>query len=108
MSARDCRHYRGSCPHGRIWLLLVDSLEVYLVDRQWQSVWIGLRLYVRIAKPLFLLRRPYIISEVRKERGDTMDVGDAAGSSPRLPVRPGQFGWLTLWGSPFKLTAHPF
>jgi len=22
--------------------------------------------------------------------------------------RPGQFGWLTVWGSPFKITAHPF
>ena len=21
---------------------------------------------------------------------------------------PGQFGWLTLWGSPFKITGHPF
>jgi predicted ferric reductase len=22
--------------------------------------------------------------------------------------RPGQFAWLTTWGSPFKITAHPF
>jgi predicted ferric reductase len=22
--------------------------------------------------------------------------------------RPGQFGWLTIWGSPFKITGHPF
>jgi predicted ferric reductase len=22
--------------------------------------------------------------------------------------RPGQFGWMTLWGSPFKITGHPF
>ena len=22
--------------------------------------------------------------------------------------RPGQFGWLTVWGSPFKITGHPF
>ena len=33
--------------------------------------WIALLLYVRIAKPLFMLRRPYRVSEVRKERGDT-------------------------------------
>ena len=32
--------------------------------------WIGLLLYVRIVKPLFMLRRPYRVSEVRKERGD--------------------------------------
>src|ERR1700731_3924007 len=50
----------------------------YLVDPWKRALWIGLTifwigllLYVRIAKPLFMLRRPYILSEVRKERGDT-------------------------------------
>ena len=27
---------------------------------------------------------------------------------PGFRFRPGQFGWLTVWGSPFKITAHPF
>ena len=65
-------------------------------------------LYVQIAKPLFLLRRPYIISEVRKERGDTMTLVMRPDRHPGFRFSPGQFGWLTLWGSPFKLTAHPF
>jgi predicted ferric reductase len=50
----------------------------YLVDPWKRTLWIGLAifwigllLYVRMAKPLFMLRRPYIVSEVRKERGDT-------------------------------------
>ncbi len=34
--------------------------------------WIGLLVYVRIVKPLFLLRRPYRVSEVRRERGDSV------------------------------------
>ena len=34
--------------------------------------WIGLLFYVRIVKPLFQLRRPYRVSEVRQERGDTV------------------------------------
>ncbi|HEX5062194.1 MAG TPA: ferric reductase-like transmembrane domain-containing protein, partial [Kofleriaceae bacterium] len=33
--------------------------------------WIGLLGYVRIIKPLFVIRRPYRISAVRKERGNT-------------------------------------
>jgi hypothetical protein len=33
--------------------------------------WIGLLLYVCIVKPSFMLRRPYRVSEVRKERGET-------------------------------------
>ena len=27
---------------------------------------------------------------------------------PGFHFRPGQFGWLTVWGGPFKITGHPF
>ncbi len=27
---------------------------------------------------------------------------------PGFRFRPGQFGWLTVWASPFKITGHPF
>ncbi len=70
--------------------------------------WIGLLLYVRIVKPLFILRRPYRISEVRKERGDTWTLVMQPDQHPGFRFRPGQFGWLTVYGSPFKITAHPF
>ena len=70
--------------------------------------WIGLLLYVRIVKPLFVLRRPYRISEVRKERGDTWTLVMQPDGHRGFRFRPGQFGWLTVWGSPFKITAHPF
>jgi predicted ferric reductase len=70
--------------------------------------WIGLLLYVRIVKPLFMLRRPYRIAEVRKERGDTSTLVMQPDGHPGFRFRPGQFGWLTLWGSPFQITGHPF
>ena len=70
--------------------------------------WIGLLLYVRIFKPLFMLRRPYRVAEVRKERGDTSTVVMVPDGHPGFRFSPGQFGWLTLWGSPFKITGHPF
>jgi predicted ferric reductase len=70
--------------------------------------WIGLLLYVRIVKPLFMLRRPYRVSEVRQERGDTSTLVMHPDGHPGFRFRPGQFGWLTLWGSPFKITGHPF
>jgi predicted ferric reductase len=87
----------------------------YLVD-PWKQVlwvgltvfWIGLLLYVRIVKPLFMLRRPYRITEVRKERGDTSTLVMQPEGHPGFRFRPGQFGWLTVWGSPFKITGHPF
>ena len=87
----------------------------YLVDPWKRALWIGLTmfwigllLYVRIVKPLFMLRRPYRISEVRKERGDTTTLVMQPDGHPGFRFSPGQFGWLTLWGSPFRITGHPF
>jgi predicted ferric reductase len=87
----------------------------YLVSPQKRALWIALPifwlallLYIRIVKPLFLLRRPYRVSQVRKERGDTTTLVMHPDGHPGFRFSPGQFGWLTLWGSPFKITGHPF
>jgi predicted ferric reductase len=70
--------------------------------------WIGLLLYVRIVKPLLMFRRPYRVSEVREERGDTWTLVMRPDGHPGFRFSPGQFGWLTLRGNPFKITGHPF
>jgi predicted ferric reductase len=70
--------------------------------------WIGLLLYVRVIKPLFILRRPYVVSEVRQERGDSWTLVMQPEHHAGFRFSPGQFGWLTLWRSPFKITGHPF
>ena len=70
--------------------------------------WIGLLLHVRIVKPLFMLRRPYRVAEVRRERGDSWTLAMQPDGHPGFRFSPGQFGWLTVWGSPFKITGHPF
>jgi predicted ferric reductase len=70
--------------------------------------WIGLLLYVRLFKPLFMLRRPYRVAEVRTERGDTTTLVMHPEGHAGFRFKPGQFGWLTLWASPFRITGHPF
>ncbi|SEB19286.1 ferric reductase-like transmembrane domain-containing protein [Variovorax sp. YR216] len=70
--------------------------------------WIALLFYVRVFKPFFMLRRPYRVTEVRPERGDTTTLVMHPDGHAGFRFRPGQFGWLTLWGSPFKITGHPF
>jgi predicted ferric reductase len=72
------------------------------------ALWVGLLAYVRIFKPFFILRRPYRVSAVRKERGDTWTLVMAPDGHAGFRFRPGQFGWLTVYGSPFKISAHPF
>src|SRR5215469_8304815 len=87
----------------------------YLGDPRKRSLWIGLAifwigllLYVRMIKPLFMLRRPYVVAELRKERGDSWTLVMQPHRHSGFRFTPGQFGWLTLWGGPFKITGHPF
>jgi predicted ferric reductase len=96
-------------------ILHMVGWSFYLIDPWKRALWIGLTifwigllLYVRIVKPLFMLRRPYRVSEVRKERGDTWTLVMRPDGHPGFRFSPGQFGWLTIWGSPFQITGHPF
>lgn len=70
--------------------------------------WIGLLAYIRIVKPFFMLRRPYRVTEVRPERGDTTTLVMYPDGHEGFRFKPGQFGWLNIWGSPFRITGHPF
>ena len=96
-------------------LLHMVGWSFYLADPWKQALWIGLTIfwigllvYVRIVKPLFMLRRPYRVSAVREERGDTWTLVMRPDGHPGFRFSPGQFGWLTVWGSPFTITGHPF
>jgi predicted ferric reductase len=96
-------------------LLHMAGFGRYLVDPWKLALWVGLTifwiallLYVRIIKPLFMLRRPYRVVEVRKERGDTWTLVMQPDGHRGFRFNPGQFAWLTLRGSPFKITGHPF
>ena len=96
-------------------LLHMAGFGRYLVDPWKQALWVGLTLfwialliYVRILRPLFMLRRPYRVAAVRRERGDAWTLAMAPDGHSGFRFSPGQFGWLTLWGSPFKITGHPF
>jgi predicted ferric reductase len=87
----------------------------YLQDPAKRALWIGLvlfwvllLLYVRVFKPLFMLRRPYRIAAVQRERGDTTTLVMEPDGHAGFRFTPGQFGWLTLWRGPFRITGHPF
>ena len=87
----------------------------YLQDERKRALWIGLvafwialLLYVRVVKPLFILRRPYRVAEVRAERGDATTLVMEPDGHAGFRFTPGQFGWLSAWRSPFAVTGHPF
>ena len=70
--------------------------------------WVGLLLYVRLLKPLLLLRRPYAVESVRAERGGAWTVVLHPVGHTGIPFMPGQFAWLTVGKSPFAEAEHPF
>jgi len=75
-------HYLQSPLKAGLWVALV-------------IVWIGVFVYTRFVRPYFLLRRPYRIEAVRRERGDSVTLSLAADGHEGLRFAPGQFAWLS-------------
>ena len=70
--------------------------------------WVGLLAYVRVLKPILLLRRPYEIESVLPERGNAWSLTIQPVGHSGLKFMPGQFAWITVGNSPFSETEHPF
>lgn len=96
-------------------LLHVEGIGVYVSDPWKRGVWglmtvswIAILGYVRIIKPWRLLRRPFVVAEVTKERGDAWTLAFEPVGHQGLAFEPGQFVWLSLRSSPFAMREHPF
>ncbi|MDP1645190.1 MAG: ferric reductase-like transmembrane domain-containing protein [Thiobacillus sp.] len=71
-------------------------------------LWLLLLGYIRVLQPLALRRRPYRVTGVKAERGDTWTLTLQPENHPGMRFQPGQFAWLTLGASPFRAQEHPF
>ncbi len=98
-------------------LAIVHILGVgYYVDAHWKKMiwggitasWLLLLFYIRLIRPVLLLQRPYRVTGIRPERGDTWTLQLAPDGHAGFSFQPGQFAWLTIWSSPFALKEHPF
>ncbi|MCX6953536.1 MAG: ferric reductase-like transmembrane domain-containing protein [Verrucomicrobia bacterium] len=74
----------------------------------YSALWVLTVAYVRVARPLSLLRSPYRVTEVHRERGRAWTLTLAPERAAALRFRPGQFAWLSLGTSPFRAREHPF
>ena len=70
--------------------------------------WLLLLGYVRLLKPCSMLKRPYSVERITREKGDAWTLELRPKGHKGFPFMPGQFAWLTLWDSPFALKEHPF
>jgi predicted ferric reductase len=72
------------------------------------AFWIGALAYVRLGKPVLMLRRPYRVTAVRPERGSAWTLVLEPEGHTGFRFQPGQFAWLSLWNGPFGMREHPF
>ncbi|MCD8485763.1 MAG: ferric reductase-like transmembrane domain-containing protein [Desertifilum sp.] len=82
----------------------------------WKMVlWCGMGLlalwlliYVRVVKPWFMLKKPYLVEEVIEQRGDVWTLALRPRGHDGFSFHPGQFAWITVDISPFRMREHPF
>lgn len=72
------------------------------------AFWIFILIHIRLLRPWLLSRKPYRVTSVTPERGDSWTVTVEPVGNHNLSFSPGQFAWLTLGSSPFKAKEHPF
>jgi predicted ferric reductase len=74
----------------------------------YSALWLLVVGYVRVVRPLTLLRSPYRVVDIRKERGRSWTLTLEPEGHTGLRFSPGQFAWLTIRTSPFRAKEHPF
>ena len=71
-------------------------------------IWIGLTLYVRVFKPLYIKRHPYKVAELIQETPDTWTMVLQPDGHDGCDFNAGQVAWLNINTSPFTLHRNPF
>ncbi|MCU0311301.1 MAG: ferric reductase-like transmembrane domain-containing protein [Acidimicrobiales bacterium] len=108
--------------HGVLAVVAVTAAVVHVVlvdfylDVAWKrALWfvmaatfLGLLGWVRLVKPLVLRHRPWVVTDVRHERGRTATLTMRPDGHAGFGFEPGQFAWIVVGGSPFSVTQHPF
>lgn len=67
-----------------------------------------LLVYVRLVKPWMMTRQPYLVEAVIPQRNQVWTLALRPQGHEGMPFQPGQFAWLTLDISPFRMREHPF
>lgn len=69
---------------------------------------VGLLAWVRVVRPAMRLRRPWEVVRVEPALGRSNTLVLRPVGHDGFTFLPGQFAWLVVGGSPFRLTQHPF
>lgn len=96
-------------------LLHIEGVGYFINDPIQRTLWTGLTLswvaliaYVRLIRPWRLMRAPYRVTEVRREAGRVWTLVIEPRAHREFSFVPGQFAWLSVNTSPFRMREHPF
>lgn len=64
--------------------------------------------YIRLVKPWLMTKKPFLVEEVKPERGDVWMLALRPVGHDGFRFQPGQFAWITLNITPFSMREHPF
>ncbi|MBW4621458.1 MAG: ferric reductase-like transmembrane domain-containing protein [Cyanosarcina radialis HA8281-LM2] len=64
--------------------------------------------YIRLVKPWLMTKKPYLVEEVKPERGNVWTLALRPFGHEGFSFQPGQFAWITLNITPFSMREHPF
>lgn len=85
---------------GLFWKIVLWSAIAFF------ALW--LLVYVRLIKPWLMIRKPFLVEEVIPQRGDVWTLALRPIGHEGMRFQPGQFAWITLDISPFRMREHPF
>jgi len=96
-------------------LLHIEGVGYFINDPIQRALWTGLTLswvaviaYVRLIRPWRLMRVPYRVRDVRQEAGRVWTLVIEPREHRGFSFVPGQFAWLSVNTSPFRMREHPF
>jgi len=71
------------------------------------GIWVAVLLYIRLARPIIMLKKPYIVDHVQEELGQTWSLYVRPEGHEGFAYQSGQFAWITT-ESPFIFRENPF
>lgn len=100
-----------------VFIGIVHAIQVsHYLEPLWKKISLAtlmggalyLVIHTRFMRPWKISKKPYQVTEVKKEIGNSWSLTIKPEGRHRMNFMPGQFAWLTLGPSPFSLQQHPF
>jgi predicted ferric reductase len=71
-------------------------------------IWLLAMLYIRIIRPILMMKKPYKVISVQAERGSAWTLAVEPDGHAGLSFMAGQFAWLVAGTTPFSFRDNPF